>query len=154
MQRSGWWKQCFIWAPGLDNMPPSHSGLCVGMTLMFGGAKGPCSFQNIQTIIDMWAMQRIRAFDRANPLPPSAQLWALRRQRAQREGRLPPGEEQLEPSYLHNYIDDNCGTALDDPVPTPDELADIVIDPTPTQALGGTFPEPDARVLVHAKILI
>ena len=154
MQRSEWWKQCFIWAPGLDNMPPSHSGVCVGMTLMFGGAKGPCSFQNIQTIIDMWAMQRIRAFDRANPLPPSAQLWALRRQRAQREGRLPLGEEQLEPSYLHNYIDDNCGTALDDPVPTPDELADIVIDPTPTQALGGTFPEPDARVLVHAKILI
>ena len=110
VQRAIRWQQCFIWC-GDDG---STSGVCSCEMLTFGGAK---VFQTAQTVIDRWAMKLIREFDRANPLPPTAQMWQLLRQQAQFEGELPPGEDQLEPSYIHNYIDDNCGTALDDPVP-------------------------------------
>ena len=93
-------------------------------------------------------------FDDEHPYPPSVLEWRAERQAAQARGELGGGPEQWTPAYAHVYIDDGGGVGLDDPVPTPELVEHIVIWDAPTLALGGVFPPADARVLVHAKLLL
>jgi hypothetical protein len=93
-------------------------------------------------------------FDDEHPYPPSVSEWRAERQAAQARGELGGGPEQWTPAYAHVYIDDGGGVGLDDPVPAPELVEHIVIWDAPTLALGGVFPPADARVLVHAKLLL
>ena len=143
------WENTYFW---FDNR--GAPGVCRCWRLGTGGAWSPNKFQRISTIIMAWAQRERREFDREFPPPLPVRLWGMSRANSQIRGDLPPGEEQTEPAYCHVYIDDNAGSALNDRVPTPPYLQGIKIDPKPTQALGGEFPEADSRVLVHAKILL
>ena len=143
------WENTYFW---FDNR--GAPGVCRCWRLGTGGAWSPNKFQRISTIIMAWAQRERRDFDREFPPPLPVRLWGMSRANSQIRGDLPPGEEQTEPAYCHVYIDDNAGSALNDRVPTPPYLQGIKIDPKPTQALGGEFPEADSRVLVHAKILL
>ena len=143
------WENTYFW---FDHR--GDPGVCRSWRLGTGGAWSPNKFQRISTIVMAWAQRERRDFDREHPPPLPVRLWGMSRANSQIRGDLPPGKEQTEPAYCHVYIDDNAGTALNDRVPTPPYLQGIHIDPTPTQVLGGEFPEADSRVLVHAKILL
>ena len=100
------------------------------------------------------AQARQATFDVAHPLPATGLAWAARRQERQERGELEEGPGQCAPRHLQVFIDDWTGCALDDPVPCPAELSHIQIEPIATTSTGGRFPRADARVLVHARILI
>lgn len=88
------------------------------------------------------------------PSPPSSCLMRWREMRgrqAQTEMELRSSAHQLQPTYCQVYFDDGAGAGIDDPVPTPELVSHISIDPParPSTALGGRFSPADARVIVH-----
>ena len=143
------WMQCFLWWDA-----QGRAGTCRDRRLPFGGASSPAQFQQISTLVTKFARKMQSEFDQLHPPPLPARSWMEERKAAQARGDLPEDPTQLHPSYSQVYIDDAGGVALDDPVPTPDVVADIHIADEPTRALGGTFPPADSRVLVHAKLLL
>ena len=149
VQSADQWQQCFVWWDS-----GGRAGACRDRRLPFGGASSPNRFQQISTLVTKYARKLQREFDEQHPLPWPVGVWADERREAQLRGRLPDGAEQLDPAYAHVYIDDAAGVAIDDPVPTPSSVADIHIADEPTRALGGEVPPRDARVLVHAKLLL
>ena len=149
VQTADQWLQCFLWWDSRG-----RAGACRDRRLPFGGASSPSQFQQISTLVTAFARKMQIEFDQLHPPPPPVREWTEERRAAQRRGSLPGDESQLYPSYSQVYIDDAGGVALDDPVPTPDVVADIHISDEPTRALGGTFPPADSRVLVHAKLLL
>eukprot|EP00965_Chrysotila_dentata_P120660 3989994-Pleurochrysis_carterae.AAC.1 len=63
----------------------------------FGGAYAPNRFERISTLVAAWVQAKQAIFDAEHPLPAEARAWQARRERAQREGRLPAGSEQTAP---------------------------------------------------------
>ena len=124
--------------------------VCVDYRVVFGGAYAPNRFERISTLVVAHAQRLHEVFDAAQPPPRAVQAWSRDRAAAVRNGRLPPGRAQHGSRHLQVFIDD----AFDDPVVAPPEVADIIIDPVHTEALGGRPAAPYTRVHVHACLTV
>ena len=149
VQLADQWTQCFCWwGDG------GEAGFAIDRRLGFGGAYAPNRFERISTLCAAYVQYLQAAFDREHPLPASARRWSAARAEAQRRGDLTRGEAQLAPRHLQVYIDDFCGSALDDPVQPPASVQGVVIDPENTGAVGGQPALPGTRVYVHAQLTV
>ena len=123
---------------------------------IFGGTWGPNRFMRVQRPKAERVRRRQAAFDEANPYPP--EVYAILRERAalQAGGLLPPGAEQLSPSALQVFIDDETGSAGSDTVVMPAELAhiDVAAIISNTLLAGGRPSAPTSRTMVHCCISI
>ena len=100
-------------------------------------------------------VQRLQSdFDATQPPPAHTRRWTEARAAAQRRGELPEGRAQREPRHLQVYIDDFCGSALNDAVTPPPSVSGVTIDPVNTSAAGGTPAAPGTRVHVHAQLAV
>ena len=122
--------------------------------LGFGGAYAPNRFERVSTLCAAYVQYLQASFDEAQPPPAHARRWSQARAVAQQRGELPEGRAQLEPRHLQVYIDDFCGTALNDPVMPPPSVRGVAIDPTNTSAAGGRPAAPGSRVHVHAQLAV
>ena len=149
VQHADLWTQCFCWWGG-----GGEAGFAVDYRLGFGGAYAPNRFERVSTLCAAY-VQRLQAeFDATQPPPAHVERWVQARAEAQRRGELPGGEAQRAPRHLQVYIDDFCGTALDDTVVPPASVSSVTIDPTNTSGTGGTPAAPGTRVHVHAQLAV
>ena len=149
VQHADLWTQCFCWW-GADGA----AGVAVDRRLGFGGAYAPNRFERVSTLCAAYVQRLQGDFDDAQPPPAHARRWSQARAAAQQRGELPEGHAQLQPRHLQVYIDDFCGTALNDPVTPPLEVRGVTIDPINTSATGGTPAAPGSRVHVHAQLTV
>ena len=149
IQRADLWTQCFCWW-GADGA----SGFAVDRRLGFGGAYAPNRFERVSTLCAAYVQHLQSDFDEAQPPPAHARRWTQARAAAQQRGELPGGRAQREPRHLQVYIDDFCGTALNDPVTPPPSVRGVTIDPINTSATGGRPATPGTRVHVHAQLAV
>ena len=149
VQEADLWTQCFVWWDDAG-----VAGVCVDRRLGFGGAFAPNRFERISTLVAAHVQAKQAAFDASQPQLGAVSRWASERQALQAQGELPGGEAQLAPRHLQVYIDDFMGTALDDVVETPPEVAGIVIDARQVRSEGGVPADPGTRVYVHAQLTV
>ena len=149
IQRADQWTQCFCWW-GDDGA----AGIAVDRRLGFGGAYAPNRFERVSTLCAAYVQLLQSDFDATQPPPAHVRRWTEARAAAQRRGELPDGRAQLEPRHLQVYIDDFCGSALNDPVTPPPSVCGVAIDPINTSAAGGTPAAPGTRVHVHAQLAV
>jgi len=149
IQRLDWWQHCFLWigADGTVGYFTDPSGA-------FGGAYMPQRFERLTMLGAALARRRQDEFDAAHPYPAGVGRWVAERAGRRAGGGLPGGDEQLRPGYLHIYIDDGGGAALNDSVPVPPELQSIPLGERATRALGGVPSAFDSRAAVHLRIAI
>ena len=115
VQRLDWWQFAYIW---FDAAGAAHFRLLIRVG--FGGAMSPRRFQSVSVIITTLARRWQREFDEQHPPPEAVLRWRRARQRLQRAGSLPPGDDQLAAAIAGVYIDDLAGGCCDDDVPMPD----------------------------------
>ena len=149
VQHADLWTQCFCWW-GDDGA----AGFAVDRRLGFGGAYAPNRFERVSTLCAAYVQHLQGDFDAAQPPPAHVQRWSQARAAAQRRGELPDGRAQREPRHLQVYIDDFCGTALNDTVTPPASVRGVTIDPSNTSGTGGRPAAPGSRVHVHAQLAV
>ena len=149
IQYADQWTQCFCWW-GDDGA----AGLAVDRRLGFGGAYAPNRFERVSTLCAAYVQRLQSDFDATQPPPAHARRWTEARAAAQQRGELPAGRAQREPRHLQVYIDDFCGSALNDAVTPPPSVSGVTIDPVNTSAVGGTPAAPGTRVHVHAQLAV
>ena len=174
------WTQCFVfWTvhTDADGRKSVRIGVCVDRRMGFGGAYAPNRFERVSLLVSAHVQAKQRAFDATQPLPACTERWRRVRAIALRDGELrthagapcagatlsdDAGERlvalwrdaQLEPMHLQCFIDDFNGTALDDEVRVPTEVAHVRIDPGVLRALGGVPASETSRAHVHARLTV
>ena len=71
-------------------------------------------YQGVGTVLTAKVRLEQRRFNAAHPYSPGVRAWQERRRARQRLGLLPPGPEEVEPSWSMSYLDDWSATALTD----------------------------------------
>ena len=154
VQRLDWWQFAYIW---FDAAGAAHFRLLIRVG--FGGAMSPRRFQSVSVIITTLARRWQREFDERHPPPEAVLRWRRARQRLQRAGSLPPGDDQLAAAIAGVYIDDLAGGCCDDDVPMPDtwqgmSTAGMNLGAPAAFAVGGRPLRRDSRPAVHCVIAI
>ena len=150
-------QQCFVWweaRTAEDGTFTVSVGVCEDRRMGFGGAFSPNRFERISIMAAALAQRAQERFDETQPPPACAERWAARRREVMREGRLPDDPQQLAPRHLQVFIDDYNGSALDDTVCVPPEVAAVVIDPKVAVAAGGVPAHTSSRAHVHAALVV
>lgn len=142
---------CYLWPDAHGRVRPH-----VSTRVVFGGAPWPQRFERVALLDCAWIQRAQAEFDELNPLPAAVVEWREKRRRLQIQGVLPPWEEQLRPSGIEPFIDDQNGRALTDTdiVHIPRQLRVIPIGEEQTRAIGATPAHPTSRLAVHCKIVI
>ena len=154
-QRADWWLQVRFWI-----MSPTHPYAAAADVkgafyfqprTIFGGCWGPNRFMRVQRAKRSRVRRRQAAFDASQPYPEGVQQALHERRELQRRGLLPVGADQLIPSSLQEFIDDESGSTGDDPVVMPAELAHIDVSRIRdiTRASGGRPSAANSRCMVH-----
>lgn len=149
VQQADHYAMCYLW-PDVDGVVRPH----VSTRVVFGGAPWPQRFERVALLDCAWIQRAHAIFDAQQPLPQAAVDWASRRERLQAAGRLPAGKEQLRPSGIEPFIDDQNGRALMDTVVVPAHLVDVPIGEAQTRAIGARPAHPSSRLAVHCKIAV
>ena len=145
LQRADWGQHCFFWIDA-----HGRAGVFIDIRLAFGGAYAPNRFQRFSLLVRAAVVARQDAFDAQCPYPSFVGDWVTLRRRRQAQQLLPPGVDQLRPAHSQVFIDDLTGSALNDPVAVPAELAAVDSGAALTIAGGGTPSAASSRALVHA----
>ena len=152
IQRGDWWKQGFLWIVIRNGV--IVVGHFYSSRLTFGGRAGPNRFQRLALLVRARARAQQHAFDATVEFPEGVNTFVAKRRALQRAGVLPPGDEQLSPSYLQQFIDDAKGVGLTCRVPVPAELRAIPVNAGALQGIGGLLAPDDCHAAVHCRICI
>ena len=166
IQEADLWLQGFVWWDA-----HGRCGVAIDRRMGFGGSFAPNRYQRVSLFVAAYAQHLQAAFDAERPPHAAVARWSADRRARQERGELPGGDAQLAPRYLQAYIDDLTGAGLNDRVRAPAWLLDPGCVDTPlgpeaqklapfsfsdaaTTASGGTPSPADARVRVHAMIVV
>lgn len=149
IQLRDWWQHVFLWLS-----PEGRAVWIVDAHGAFGGAYMPQRFERLTNLGVALARAEQDEFDASHPYPPGVRAWLREREALQAAGQLPPGHQQLRPAYIHVYLDDTAGAALNDIVPVPPHLAHIGLGELATSTLGGVPSPTGSRAAVHLRIAI
>ena len=111
--------------------------------MCFGGCYAVNRFQRFTLLVSAYAQRMQDAFDAAQPPPPVARRWSARRSSL--------GSSHASPRYLHPYVDDLTGCALNDRVAPPAGLPHVTL---ASGTADGVAAAPDSRVAVHCGLVI
>ena len=169
-QRGDWWMQTFawpvegrtggsdrdggVWARRRGQFTGRRFGFVIDTRPDFGGGHNPNRYVRVARLKRAQIRHDQALFDAGHPLPACARHTQQRRAQLQREGELPTGAEQLEPSDLQSFIDDDGGSALDDVTGVPMDLRSVPLDLSAMAVNDGTPGRLDTRVANHCRIAI